>query len=207
MTKAESDSDRALISLPSRRDMMRIQSALDALTEANAGSLSQDEHGRLMQVMGDVQHHLRRCVRYEDDEESAERSTDHLQSDLLPTLRKAQADIVSLEQNVRDQAARVLKLCNQVPTKIGILEREFETVLAEVNERPADQGAEVQSSHKQTQQPIELAKLTSALPEMQRSIMKQKVKMQSHLEVLRQKRGVGGRREHSLLPDSDFPVS
>lgn len=203
MTTGEPECDRALISLPSRHEMMLVQSVIDSLAEKYGGALSQDEHTRLLEIMGDVQHHLRRCVRYEKDDEHAKSSD--IQPDLrgLPPLEKARADVLALEQQVMAKAAHLRDLNNQIPSKLENIAQELNAATSACVGHPAEAlSGEVDSAGLQADQPRELVDLRTELRDLQRSMTESKVRLQSHRDVLHQKRGPGARRERSLLPDT-----
>lgn len=183
--------------------MMLVQSVIDSLAEKHAGALSHDEHTRLMEIMGDVQHHLRRCVRYERDDERATSSTIQPLLKDHPPLEKAQANVLALEQRLMSKAAHLRDLNDQIPSKLDSIAQELNAATTGFVGLPAEPlSGEVDSGGLQADQPREIAELTSALPDLQRSMLESKARLQSHRDVLHQKRGMGARRERSLLPDT-----
>lgn len=200
MTTGDLQRDTELIALPSRQEMMLVQSVLDSLAETHASALSEVEHERLMEIMGDVQHHLRRCVRYDRDDSPHTSASIEFKSKDLPLLEKAQAEVTALEQQVMAKAARVRELNDQIPSMIDSIAEDINAATAGCVDLPGENcGGEVDSAAIQSS---ELAKLKSALPELQQRMVEYRTRVQSHVEVLHQKRGQGARRERSLLPDT-----
>lgn len=194
-----------LITLPSRQDMILVQSVLDSLSETHGGNLSQQDHSRLTEIMGDVQHHLRRCVKYEVDEESGKHASTSACLDGVPSLADAQADLKALEEQVMSKAARVRELNDRIPAMTErIVKGLNEAAIGGVDLPGEALGGEVQSAslHLKSTTGEEVQQLTRELPGLQRSIMESTHRLKSHLEVLQQKRGLGSRREKSLLPDT-----